>query len=85
MFEPRTGYLPLAYVAHQECENGWLPTGQMPQLFAMFTTKLCPPEGFTASFNGQFLVSRPRILRHSWWVYQHLLVRPPPAPSLRVI
>ena len=74
MFEPKTGFLPLAIVGHQDCEDGWLPTGLMPQLYAMFTKKICPPEGFTAAYNGQFLVSRKRLRALDWWTYHHLLV-----------
>ena len=74
MFEPKTGFLPLAIVGHQNCEDGWLPSGLMPQLYAMFTKKICPPEGFTAAYNGQFLVSRKRLRALDWWTYHHLLV-----------
>lgn len=74
MFEPKVGFLPLAIVGHQPCEDGWLPQGILPQLYSMFTNQLCPPEGFTAAYNGQFLVSRKRLRKIPQGTYQHLLV-----------
>jgi hypothetical protein len=73
MFEPKVGFLPLAIVGHQPCEDGWLPQGILPQLYSMFTNQLCPPEGFTAAYNGQFLVSRKRLRKIPQGTYQHLL------------
>ena len=74
MFGPKTGFLPLAVVGHADCFDDFLPAGALPQLYSMFANQLCPPEGFTAAFNGEFVVSRERIRRNEWWTYQHLLV-----------
>lgn len=74
LFEPKTGFLPLSLVGHVDCEDPFLPKGVIPQIYAMFANELCPPVGYTSSFEGQFIVSKPRIMKNSWWTYQRLLV-----------
>jgi hypothetical protein len=73
MFDNNTGFLPLSLVGHVDCKDDWLPEGQIAQLYSMLTHSFCPPEGYTGSFEGQFVVSRKRILAQDWWVYKNLL------------
>jgi hypothetical protein len=72
LFEPKTGALPLGLVGHVDCDFEWLPKDQMPQLHAMLTRTLCPPEGFTGFFMGEFLVSRQRIHAQDIQMYTYL-------------
>lgn len=74
MFDNNTGFLPLSIVGHVDCNDEWLPSGAIPQLYSMLTKQLCPPEGYTAAFEGQFIVSKKRVLEHNWWVYRNMLV-----------
>lgn len=69
-----TGFLPLSLVAHVDCKDDWLPEGEIPQIYSLLTNSFCPPEGFTAAYQGQFLVSKARIQAQNWWVYKYLLV-----------
>lgn len=73
MFDNNTGFLPLSLLGRVKCKDEWLPEGQVPQLYAMLTNNLCPPQGYTGAFEGQFVVSRKRILANNWWVYKNLL------------
>lgn len=74
--EKATGFLPLSLVAHVPCTDEWLPPGEISQIYSLLTHSFCPPEGYTAAYQGQFLVSKERILGQTWWVYKYLLVRP---------
>jgi hypothetical protein len=74
MFDNNTGFLPLSLLGRVNCKDHWMPEGTIPQLYSMLTKQLCPPEGYTGAFEGQFVVSKKRILAHDWWIYQHLLV-----------
>ena len=76
----RTGFLPLSIVGHVDCDDPFLPAGVIPQIYAMFANELCPPVGYTSSFEGQFIVSKLRIQRHGWWIYQRLQV---PFPTMQ--
>lgn len=73
MFDTSTGFLPLSLVAHVPCKDEWLPAGTIEQMYALLTRNLCPPEGYTGAYQGQFLVSRKRIRDQNWWVYKTLL------------
>ena len=77
MFDSNIGFLPLSFMGHVDCKtNGelFVPDDQILQMYAMLTRSMCPPEGYSAAFEGQFVVSRKRILANDWWVYRHLLV-----------
>ena len=74
LFVPTTGFLPLALVGHVDCYNGFPPPIIMGQVYSMFTHEMCPPQGYTSSFQGQFLVSKQRILKHESRLYEHMLV-----------
>ena len=82
LFENKTGFLPLSIVGHVDCEDPWLPKGIIPQIYSMFAQELCPPVGYTSSFQGQFIVSRQRVRARPYWTYQRLLVRHSPTHSL---
>lgn len=58
-----------------DCLNDQHP-GQpsVSQLYALLTKSFCPAEGFTAAFQGQFVVSRSRIHRQTLETYAYLLV-----------
>lgn len=77
MFEERTGYLPLSFMGHVDCFESWndvIPPKVMPQLYGMLTHSMCPPTGYAAGFEGQFVVSKARILGHPLFLYRHLMV-----------
>jgi len=75
MFHATTGFLPLSWVNMGDCFIDYHP-GQpsMPQLFAMLSKSFCQLEGFTAAFQGRFVVSRKRILGQTLETYLYLLV-----------
>jgi hypothetical protein len=75
MFHARIGFLPLSWVNKGDCFNDYHP-GQpsISQLFAMLSKSFCRPEGFTAAFQGRFVVSRQRILGQTLETYLYLLV-----------
>lgn len=74
MFHARIGFLPLSWVNKGDCFNDYHP-GQpsISQLFAMLSKSFCRPEGFTAAFQGRFVVSRQRILGQTLETYLYLL------------
>lgn len=77
LFEEKTGFLPLSFMGHVDCFESWnnvIPPKVMPQLYGMLTHNMCPPTGFAAGFEGQFLVSKQRILDQPLTVYTHLMV-----------
>lgn len=53
-----------------------LPMGQLTQLHAIFVRRFCPPEGYSAMFNGGMLVSRRRIRRQPQHVWQYVQAGP---------
>lgn len=75
MFHATTGFLPLSWVNMGDCFNDHHP-GQpsVSQLFAMLSKSFCRLEGFTAAFQGRFVVSRKRILGQTLETYLYLLV-----------
>jgi hypothetical protein len=75
MFHPTIGFLSLSWVNVANCLNDYHPgKPSVSQLFALLSKSFCPAEGFTASFQGQFVVSRKRILRQTLDTYRYLLV-----------
>ena len=77
MFVGKTGYLPLSFMGHVDCFESWnniIPPKVIPQLYGMLTHSLCPPTGYAAGFEGQFIVSKQRILDQPLRLYRHLIV-----------
>ena len=74
----KTGFLPLSFMGHVDCFESWnniIPPKVIPQLYGMLTHSLCPPTGYAAGFEGQFIVSKQRILDQPLRLYRHLIVR----------
>ncbi|KAK6911058.1 hypothetical protein L486_05311 [Kwoniella mangroviensis CBS 10435] len=74
VLQPDTGFLSFGPYLSHTCGND--STGQvfprMADIYSMFRMDLCPPEPVLATWAGQFLVSRTRILENPRRAYANL-------------
>ncbi|KAJ3169711.1 hypothetical protein HK101_011444 [Irineochytrium annulatum] len=72
--ESGTGFLALKFFDQCQCDGCFqYNLERIREVWAITRGELCPPEGFAATLNGQFLVSRKRIRQHPRRIYQYLL------------
>ncbi|KAG0146758.1 hypothetical protein CROQUDRAFT_500119 [Cronartium quercuum f. sp. fusiforme G11] len=71
----RTGFLSFGPYLNSICGKDGLGNGyydRMRDIYVMFYETFCPPTGQLASYAGQFVVSKKRILRNSYTKYDKL-------------
>ncbi|MBW0510066.1 hypothetical protein O181_049781 [Austropuccinia psidii MF-1] len=71
----RTGFLSFGPYLNSTCGEDGLGNGnyeRMRDIYAIFHESFCPPSGQLASYAGQFLVSKKRIMKHGYSKYLKL-------------
>ncbi|WWD15616.1 hypothetical protein CI109_100038 [Kwoniella shandongensis] len=74
VLKPATGFLSFGPYITQQCgkDSHGMEFPRMNDIYVMFRSDFCPPEPVLATWAGQFVVSRRRILNNQLLSYQNL-------------
>ncbi|KAK8870091.1 hypothetical protein IAR55_000661 [Kwoniella newhampshirensis] len=74
LLRPDTGFLSFGPYITQQCgkDSGGMEFPRMADIYSMFRNDFCPPEPALATWAGQFIVSKRRILDNQYESYVNL-------------